>query len=324
MLSKSARSTLLSMANNASQIKQTQFRMSSGRKFDSILDGGADYQKARGYQKSADELFGYKQNMDDGLSVIKSTISGVKSSKSMLQQLRSVAEDAQDGGLSEALAASRAGDIVSQYDNLVGDIGLQGVNLVNGSTGGGAVNSYDPALWEDITVDFMADVGGSEVDVRESFFYNEETFINVYDGSDYKLGSYDGTNWHDIAIDTGVSSFKVNQSYEYNGELFIRGEDRDASTSKLLKYDGTTWTDISTLPGYAVTDTTFMNIQGYNGELFLDLRDDGFENKLFVYDGSAWSNITSALGTSSFNSAQMYELNGQLIVHGFDSDSSSG
>ncbi|MHA1538917.1 MAG: flagellin N-terminal helical domain-containing protein [Alphaproteobacteria bacterium] len=85
MLSNSARRTLLQLTNNTTLIGQAQQRISTGRKFTSVLDGGADFLKARGYQKSADELFGYKQNMDDGLSIIKSTISGVKSSKSMLQ-----------------------------------------------------------------------------------------------------------------------------------------------------------------------------------------------------------------------------------------------
>ncbi|MHA1539066.1 MAG: flagellin [Alphaproteobacteria bacterium] len=97
MLSISARNTLLQLANNTTLISQTQQRISSGRKFNSVIEGGADYLKARSYQKSSDELLEYKQNMDDGLSTIKSTLSSIKTSKSMLEQLRSVAAEAQDG-----------------------------------------------------------------------------------------------------------------------------------------------------------------------------------------------------------------------------------
>ncbi|MHA1538925.1 MAG: flagellin [Alphaproteobacteria bacterium] len=168
MLSSSARITLLQLANNASQINQTQQRISSGRKFSSVLDGGADFFKARGYQKSADEFLGYKQNMDDGLSMIKSTMEGVKSSKSMLEQLRSVAEDSQDGTLDEATALSRAGNILSQYDGLLADTNVNGTNLVDGALGGGGgsfsgPSPYDASLWEDSAID----TGYSDFEVME-------------------------------------------------------------------------------------------------------------------------------------------------------------
>ncbi|MHA1539879.1 MAG: flagellin N-terminal helical domain-containing protein [Alphaproteobacteria bacterium] len=318
MLSKSARSTLLSMANNASQIKQTQFRMSSGRKFNSILDGGSDYQKARGYQKSADELQGYKQNMDDGLNVIKSTISGVKSSKSMLQQLRSVAEDAQDGSLTEALASSRAGNIVSQYDNLVGDTGLQGVNLVNGSlggdeAGGGAVNPYDPALWDDIS----ADVGYSNLSAYNYQFveYDGKLFMGARNGDTSKqiLLTYDGTTWTDITADLGSSNFGNGFFQEYNGKLLMSGRDGDTSTNKVLSYDGTTWTDMTADFGTTSFDT-YQAVE-YDGKLYIPGYDrDTSINKLFTYDGTTTTEITADTGFSEIYTDYIHATEDGLLL----------
>ncbi|MHA1540266.1 MAG: hypothetical protein ACTSXQ_07310 [Alphaproteobacteria bacterium] len=309
MLSKSARSTLLQLANNTTLIGQTQQRISSGRKFDSVIEGGSDYLKARGYQKSADELLGYKQNMDDGLNVIKSTISGVKSSKSMLEQLRSVAEDAQDGSLSEALAASRAGNIVAQYDNLVGDTGLQGVNLVDGSISGAS----GEATWNDITGKFSADLGSSSISLYDVKEYNGALIASGYDddAGESKLLHYDGTTWTDIISDTGYANLDLGSIYKYGEKIIVVGEDLDSGEGKIVIYDGSTWTDVSAEAG--TTDFYYADFSEYNGELYVSVGSSGDSN-LLTYDGSTWTDITSSTGFFGVSSNYSQEYDGKLFM----------
>ncbi|MHA1540269.1 MAG: flagellin [Alphaproteobacteria bacterium] len=324
MLSKSARSTLLQLANNTTLIGQTQQRLSSGRKFNSVIEGGADYLKARGFQKTAEEFIGYKQNMDDGLSVIKGTMEGMKSSKSMLQQLRSIAEDAQDGSLTEALATSRAGSIVSQYDGLLGDIGLQGVNLVDGSLSAPAPLDppYDPALLEETGLDVIY----SNFRTDEAFEYGEELFVRGYDNdtSTYKLLSYDGSAWTDKTADTGFSNFWNYDFYEYDGKLLMRGRDMDTNNSGLIEYDGTNWTNVSK-DLFGFTNMNFLEIQELNGEIFATGRNyeaPGGSNVL-KYDGTTWTDVTTDMGASSFDIYHAFETEAGVFISGRNYDINS-
>ncbi|MHA1539996.1 MAG: flagellin N-terminal helical domain-containing protein [Alphaproteobacteria bacterium] len=317
MLSASARSTLLQLANNTTLIGQTQQRISSGRKFNSVIEGGSDFLKARGHQKSADELLGYKQNMDDGLSIIKSTMDGVKSSKSMLQQLRSVAEDAQNGSLTEALATNRAGSIVSQYDNLVGDTGVHGVNLVNGSLAGEV--TYDPKQWQDLT----AEMPYANFSVSQNYEYDGKLWVSGEDTdtSTSKVLTYDGTNWTDLTVELPYADFSISEYRESGGNLWVSGVDQATSNTRILTYDGTNWEDLTPDSlGYSSFSLSKVS-ETSDGRIILSGRDTiAAEYKTLIHDGSTWTDLGGELGVgyTSFSMNSFEEYDGGILIQGSD------
>ncbi|MHA1539963.1 MAG: flagellin [Alphaproteobacteria bacterium] len=272
MLSMTARTTLLQLANNATLIDQTQQRISTGRKWTSVIDGGTNYLQARDYMKSVDELTGYKQEIDDGLSMIKGSMEGIKSSKGMLEQLRSVVEDAQDGSLSEIDAAARAGTILTQYDNLLADSTLNDTNLVNGSLGGQSLGfkhlPYDSGLWANYTTNISTDTGYSNLDTHKFFEYNGELFVDGQDMNSYdsKFIKYDGTNWSDITTTGGTSELQVSDFTNYQDEMYLSANTQPGS--KILKYDGSSWTDLTS---GLLSDTGFSEVAVHE---FVQVGDD--------------------------------------------------
>ncbi|MHA1539754.1 MAG: flagellin [Alphaproteobacteria bacterium] len=191
MLSRSSRNTLLSMANNASQIKQTQFKMSSGRKFDSVLEGGSDYLKARGYQKNVNSFLDYKQEIDTGLSMIRGSLEGLKSQKTMIQQMQSLVEEAEN--LQEAdrgNLTTQVQNLSAQADSILGDARIGGVSMFDREVSGGELHQWNKVgglldgNWFDDDPFIMSD-GVYEVGYRDDVGEGVED-LSRWDGKEWK------------------------------------------------------------------------------------------------------------------------------------------
>ena len=317
MLPYGVRNSLFSLTNNANKINSTQQRISVGRKNLSATENTSEYFKASNYKSNIATLSGYKQNTDDALSIIKSSMVGTDSSKQILKNLRAVAIDFQSGSITKEEATLNSKDILTQYDKIVDDTDIDNVNLINGNL---EFVPYDASLWEDKTSDFQTDTGITNFSATESFEYQNKLFMSGkdIDTGEFKVLEYNGENWKDTSVDTGLNNFETYEYYKYDGKVFAKGRDISSGQYKILMHDGKKFSDISVdiasdtgVLGF----TSFQHMSEYKDEMFVYGWDSSGQYKALKYNGMKWENITSDLpNNDTFRIYDYTECDGSLFA----------
>jgi flagellin len=136
-LSTATRSNLLSLQNTSRFIGRTQERLATGLKVNSAIDDALAFFKARNLNSRASDLSAIKDNIANGISVLKATVQGLESMESVLKQMKALAQSAISTPESSTRAklASQFNELRSQVDNLAEDAQFNGINLLkNGRT----------------------------------------------------------------------------------------------------------------------------------------------------------------------------------------------
>jgi len=118
-LTSAMRANLVSLQATAEQMATTQQRLATGKKVNSALDNPASFFAAQGYTQRAGLLNGLKDNIGDGVQMIKAANNGVTALTSLIENLR--------GQLSQARAALGEGttsgtsltSIATQYNSII-------------------------------------------------------------------------------------------------------------------------------------------------------------------------------------------------------------
>jgi flagellin-like hook-associated protein FlgL len=160
-LSTATRTNLLSLQRTTSLIGRTQERLATGLKVNSAIDDALAFFKARNLNSRAQDLSSIKDEISNGISVIRASIQGLESIESVLKQMKAVAQSAISSPESSTRAklASQFNELRSQVDNLTEDARFNGVNLLKNST-----NTFEAGA-DNLTVRFnerMDDTPGSE------------------------------------------------------------------------------------------------------------------------------------------------------------------
>ena len=137
-LSASSRNTLLSLQSTSTLISSTQNRLATGLKVSSIIDDPINFFKAKSLTNKADDLNGFKDGIDQGISVVKGALNAVQSVQSLLSTIKGLAAQAQnETTTNQATLQTQARNYIAQLDTLLKDSTINGVNLLyNNSTVG--------------------------------------------------------------------------------------------------------------------------------------------------------------------------------------------
>src|SRR3954471_8509021 len=143
---KSTQVNLLSLQTTSTLIGQTQRRLATGLKVNSALDDALAFFKARNLNSRASDLQNIKDNILDGINVIKAAVQGLESIENLLKQMKALAQSAISAPESSTRAklASQFNELRSQVDNLAEDSSFNGVNLLK--TGIGAFQAGADSL----------------------------------------------------------------------------------------------------------------------------------------------------------------------------------
>lgn len=134
-LSSSIRSNLLTLQNTGSMVDRTNARLSSGQKVSSAIDDAVAYFQAKGLSDRAADLTGRKDGIDQGISSLKSAITGLENVEKILVQMKGVALSAKSANATDrASLATQFKTLSEQMNNLVNDTSYQGLNLVNATS----------------------------------------------------------------------------------------------------------------------------------------------------------------------------------------------
>ena len=135
-LSTATRTNLLSLQRTTRSIGRTQERLATGLKVNSAIDDALAFFKARNLNARAGDLSSIKDEIMNGISVLKATVQGLESIESTLKQMKALAQSAISSPESSTRSklASQFNELRSQVDNLMEDSSFNGVNLLKNGT----------------------------------------------------------------------------------------------------------------------------------------------------------------------------------------------
>jgi len=145
--------TVLSiLQKTTSQNDQTTERLATGRKVNSALDDAQAFLLSKSLNTRAADLQAVKDGIGQGASAIGSAQNGIDAISSLADQLKGIATAAKGGTAADrAAAAAQFDSIRTQIDNLAGDAGFNGVNLLS-STPGNLTVSFNESGSSDLTI----------------------------------------------------------------------------------------------------------------------------------------------------------------------------
>ena len=136
VLSNGVRSNLLQLQQTADLISSTQNKLATGRRVNSALDNPINYFTAQSLSVRANDLNSLLDTMSTGINTIQAANNGISAMTKLVQTAQSLVSQAQQTSdpTVRATLASQFDALRNQIDQLAGDAGINGVNLLNGDS----------------------------------------------------------------------------------------------------------------------------------------------------------------------------------------------
>jgi flagellin len=141
VLSKGIRTNLLTLQDHASNLDVTQNRLATGKKVNSALDNALSYFVAQGFNQKAGDLRALQDNIGLGINVIKQADNGITNIQRLVDTAKGLLRQAQSTTdlTTRAALSVQYNNLLPQITSLAADANFNGVNLLYGSGGSGAV-----------------------------------------------------------------------------------------------------------------------------------------------------------------------------------------
>src|SRR6187401_987049 len=133
VLSAGVRSNLLQLQKTSELITSTQTKLATGKRVNSALDNPIKFFTAQGLSNRASDLTNLLDSMSTAISTIQAANNGLTSITKLVQSAQALASQAQqtsDATVRSGLA-SQFNAIKTQIDQLAGDSGFNGINLLD-------------------------------------------------------------------------------------------------------------------------------------------------------------------------------------------------
>jgi flagellin len=135
VLSPGVRSNLLQLQQTSDLITQTQTRLATGKRVNSALDNPINFFTAQGLSVRANDLNALLDAMSTGIDTIQAANNGISAITKLVQSAQALVSQANqtaDVNVRATLAA-QFNALLPQIDQLAGDAGFNGVNLLGGN-----------------------------------------------------------------------------------------------------------------------------------------------------------------------------------------------
>ena len=133
VLTAGVRSNLLQLQQTADLITSTQTKLATGKRVNTALDNPINFFTAQGLTNRASDLGNLLDSMASGMSTIQAANNGLTSITKLVQSAQALVSQAQqtsDTTVRSGLA-TQFGAILTQIDQLAGDSGFNGINLLD-------------------------------------------------------------------------------------------------------------------------------------------------------------------------------------------------
>lgn len=137
VLSSAMRSNLLSLQDTQAGIAKAQSRLSTGKKVNSALDNPSSFFTAAGLANRASDLSRLQDSMGLATKVLEATDKGLKGITKLVEQMQGLANQALQTSdtATRATLATQFDALRTQIDQLAGDSGYNGTNLIAATPG---------------------------------------------------------------------------------------------------------------------------------------------------------------------------------------------
>jgi len=182
----SAMQTQISLNNSSMAVSTAMQRLSSGLRINSAADDAAGYAIAQGLTSQVNGLQQASQNVSDATSMVQTADSALNNVQSMLQRVSELAVQYQNGDLSSTDKTDiqdEVNQLTQEIDRQKGSVQFNGINLLDGSAGGGGAVTFQvgPAANDTLTVSFQNIESSSNLGVTGFTWANATTGGTVFD-----------------------------------------------------------------------------------------------------------------------------------------------
>jgi flagellin-like hook-associated protein FlgL len=129
------RANLVSLQNTNSLLETTQKRLATGKKVNSALDDPVAYFTAVAHEQRASDLASRKDEMSEAVQTVKAADTGIESLNTLIAAAKSLATSALSADITTAgTLKTQYGRVLTQINQMAGDSGYKGINLLGGTT----------------------------------------------------------------------------------------------------------------------------------------------------------------------------------------------
>ena len=135
VLSSGVRSNLLQLQQTSDLITRTQTRLATGKRVNSALDNPINFFTAQGLSVRANDLNALLDAMSTGIDTIQAANNGITAITKLVQSAQALVSQANQTADTNVRAtlASQFDSLLPQIDQLAGDSGFNGINLLGGN-----------------------------------------------------------------------------------------------------------------------------------------------------------------------------------------------
>jgi flagellin len=178
VLSAGVRANLLQLQQTSDLITKTQTRLATGKKVNSALDNPINFFTAQGLSVRANDLNALLDAMGTGINTIQAANNGITAITKLVQSAQALVSQAQQTADTtvRATLASQFDNLLPQMDQLAGDAGFNGINLLGGNdltitmnedaTSQVVVTSFNDTTAADLAISASANSWATGVDIQ--------------------------------------------------------------------------------------------------------------------------------------------------------------
>ncbi|WP_420549386.1 flagellin [Curvivirga sp.] len=131
-LTAAQRGSLLSLQDTQALSERTQTRLTTGKKINSVVDDAVNFFRAKALSDRAEDFSLRKDNIDQGISALNSTLQAIESIDALVKQMKGIVEASRSQSTQERQAATtQFEEVGTQIFQLIEDASYQGLNLLS-------------------------------------------------------------------------------------------------------------------------------------------------------------------------------------------------
>ncbi|HWL30647.1 MAG TPA: flagellin [Xanthobacteraceae bacterium] len=133
VLSAGIRSNLLQLQRTSDLMTSTQTKLATGKRVNSALDNAINFFTAQGLSNRASDLSALLDSMSTAINTIQAADNGITSITKLVQSAQALISQAQQTAdpATRSTLATQYNNILVQIDQLAGDSGFNGINLLD-------------------------------------------------------------------------------------------------------------------------------------------------------------------------------------------------
>ena len=170
VLTAGVRSNLLQLQKTSDLITSTQTKLATGKRVNSALDNPVNFFTAAGLSNRASDLSNLLDSMSTAFNTIQAANNGISSITKLVQSAQALTTQAlqtSDTTTRAALAVQFA-DIQTQIDQLAGDSGFNGINLLDSTNSADLTVVLNESGTSDVTISAVDFTSGGDLSINNA------------------------------------------------------------------------------------------------------------------------------------------------------------